>query len=62
MVLRYITDGKDVFGQESENSVWLCVINRSDSPQSYTVDCRCAGMESYTGTAAPLSGEIFRIQ
>ena len=62
MVLRYITDGKDVFGEPSENGVWLCVINRSDAPRPYSVDCSCAGMGVYNGTAAPLSGEIFRIK
>ena len=61
IVLRYITDGKDVFGEAAENSVWLCVLNRSDEARSYSVDCAVAGLGVHTGVAAPLSGEIIRL-
>ena len=62
LVLRYITDGRDIFGEESENAVWLCVINRSDTAQSYHADCSAAGLGIYNGTAKPLSGEIIRLR
>jgi 4-alpha-glucanotransferase len=62
LVLRYITDGRDIFGEESENSVWLCVINRRETPCPYTAELKCAGLDVYTGTAAPLSGEFIKIQ
>ena len=62
LVLRYITDGKDIFGEESENSVWLCVINRSDTAQDYHADCGAAGLGIHTGTAKPFSGEIIRLR
>ncbi len=61
LVLRYITDGLDIFGEESENGVWLCVINRAEKPQDYRVDCSAAGLGLHNGTAQPLSGEIIRL-
>ena len=61
LVLRYITDGKDIFGEACENSVWLCVINRGETARDYSADCSEAGLGVYTGTAAPLSGEIIRL-
>jgi 4-alpha-glucanotransferase len=61
LILRYITAGHDVFGDPAENSVWLCVINRSDEAREYSVDCADAGLGVHTGTAAPLSGELIRL-
>ena len=61
IVLRYITDGKDVFGEAAENSVWLCVINRSDEAREFSVDCAVAGLGVHSGVAAPLSGEFIRL-
>ena len=61
LVLRYITDGKDVFGAESENGVFLGVFNRSEEARAYSADCSAAGLEVKTGIAPPLSGEIIRL-
>ena len=61
LVLRYITDGKDIFGDESENSVWLCVINRAETARPYSVDCSAAGLGVYSGIAQPVSGEIIKL-
>ena len=61
LVLRYITDGRDVFGDACENGVWLCVINRSDAARPYYVDCGAAGLGLLHGIAAPLSGELKRM-
>ena len=62
LVLRYITDGKDIFEEESENGVYLCVVNRSETERSYSVDCSAAGLGVVTGVAAPVSGEIIRLK
>ena len=62
LILRYITDGKDIFGEESENSVWLCVLNRGDTARDYSADCSAAGLGVYTGRAEALSGEIIRLR
>ena len=62
LVLRYITDGKDIFDEESENGVYLCVINRSETEKSYSADCSAAGLGVVTGVAAPVSGEIIRLK
>ena len=61
LVLRWITDGKDVFGAEGENAVFLCVFNRSEEARPYAADCAAAGLGVRTGIAPPLSGEIIRL-
>ena len=62
LVLRYITDGRDVFGLPAENGVYLCVVNRSETERSYSVDCSAAGLGVVTGVAPPVSGEIVRLK
>ena len=62
LVLRYITDGKDIVEEESENGVYLCVVNRSETEKSYSADCSAAGLGVVTGVAAPVSGEIIRLK
>ncbi len=62
LVLRYITNGHDVFGEKCENGVWLCVINRSESEKSYCADCTAAGLKPYRGIAQPMSGELIRLK
>ena len=62
VVLRYITDGRDVFGDSAENGVYLCVLTRGVGPRAYSVDCSAAGLGVYSGTAAPESGEIIRLR
>ena len=61
LVLRYITEGKDVFGVEAENGVYLCVINRGTSPRLFSVDCSKAGIGTYIASAVPETGEILRL-
>ncbi len=61
LVLRYIKDGKDVFGCEKENGAWLCVINRADCDKSFCVDLSAAGLGMYNGVAQAFSGKIIRI-
>ena len=61
MILRYITDGKDAFGLDAENGVYLSVINRSEKAQDYCADCSKAGLGLYKGTVKPLSGELIRL-
>ena len=61
LVLRWIRDGRDVFGQTAENGVYLSVINRGGSARLYSADCACAGLGVVNGTAAPMCGEILRL-
>ena len=61
LVLRYITDGRDVFGLPAENGVYLCVVNRGDQAHSYSLDCSAAGLGTVTGIAPPISGSIRRL-
>ena len=57
----YYNPAKIVFGEESENSVWLCVVNRTDTERPYSVDCSAAGLGVYSGIAQPISGEIIKL-
>jgi glycosidase len=61
LILRYITDGKDAFGMEAENGVYLSVINRSEHACQFTADCSAAGLGKYSAVAAPLSAKIIRL-
>ena len=61
LVLRYVADGKDVFGEETENAVFLGVFNRSEEARPYSADCSAAGLGVRTGIAPPLAGEILRL-
>ena len=61
LVLRYITDGKDVFGESAENGVYLCVINRGPGPRVYNADCSAAGLAPYAATAEAMTGRILRL-
>ena len=61
MVLRYVTDGKDVFGLPCPNGVYLCVINRNREARPYRADCRAAGLDFVSGIAVPTSGTILKL-
>ena len=62
LILRYICDGKDAFGEPAENGVYLSVINRSEQAYDYTADCSAAGIGDYSGSIPALSAEIIRIK
>ena len=58
LILRYITDGIDVFGQSAENGVFLAVINRGDTEAAFSVDCSEAGQGQIKGKIDACSAEI----
>jgi len=62
LILRYITDGKDAFGDPAENGVYLSVINRGESEYSFTADCSAAGLEPYSGSISAVSAKIIRLK
>ena len=62
LILRYITDGKDAFGEPAENGVYLTVINRGELSCNYTADCSAAGLEPYSGSIAAVSAETIRLK
>ena len=62
LVLRYISDGRDAFGLPAENGAYLTVLNRSAETRHYSADCSAAGAGIYCGIAAPMSGEIIKLQ
>ena len=61
MILRYIEDGKDAFGNPSENGVFLAVINRGSTDASYSADCTAEGLGVYRGVTAAETAEIIKI-
>ncbi|MBR5094963.1 MAG: glycoside hydrolase family 13 protein [Oscillospiraceae bacterium] len=62
MILRYIVDGHDVFGEEAENGVYLAVADRDDEPADYEIDCRDLGLGHVRGHIGPRSAQILRLR
>jgi 4-alpha-glucanotransferase len=58
LILRYITDGRDVFGRPAENGAYLAVINRGEVPASYAEDCSAAGRGIIRGRMDACAAEI----
>ncbi len=61
LILRYITDGQDVFGDPAENGVYLAVVNRNREDTSYRYDCSDLGFGVIEGCIRGHSGSIRRI-
>ena len=62
MILRYISDGRDAFGAESENGAYLTVINRSGQKKSYDADCSDALCGLVTGIIPACSAETIKLR
>ena len=62
LILRWISDGRDVFGETAENGAYLAVINRGNDERSYRADCSAAGLGICEGSIAALSSEIIRLK
>ena len=58
LILRYIRDGKDVFGDPAESGAVLTVVNRSSEAADFTADCSCCGLPDYSGHIGPVSAQI----
>ncbi len=61
LILRWIVDGKDVFGEPAENGVYLAVVNRDGDALEYEADCSEAGCGLVSGRIEGCSGEIRRL-
>jgi len=61
LVLRYAVGGKDVFGDECGDSVYLAVINRGPAAQ-FLADCSEAGCGICSGEADALSAKIIKLR
>ena len=61
LILRWISDGHDVFGDAAENGAYLAVINRGAAEVHYRADCSAAGCGTVGGTAEPVNAKIIRI-
>ena len=62
LILRYINNGLDALGKPAENGAYLAVVNRGETPQRYTADCRAAGCGWVEGCIGPLQGEIIKLR
>ena len=62
LILRYINSGLDALGKPAENGAYLAVVNRGETAQSYTADCRAAGCGWVAGSIGPLQGEIIKLK
>ncbi len=61
LILRWITDGRDVFGEPAENGVYLAVVNRGRSPADYELDCGDLGCGEVSGSIPGCCGEIRKL-
>ncbi len=61
LVLRWITEEKDIFGEPAENGVYLAVINRSREASDYELDCSALGCGLVQGSIGGCRGEIRRL-
>ena len=61
LILRWIGNGEDVFGEAAQNGAFLTVVNRAETEARYTADCRAAGKGFVSGVIAPCSAEIVRL-
>ncbi len=62
LILRYINDGVDVFGEEADNGAYLVVVNRGEQAYSYMADCQEAGCGRYCGSIGPVNAEIIKLK
>ncbi|MBR3474155.1 MAG: glycoside hydrolase family 13 protein [Oscillospiraceae bacterium] len=61
LVLRWIADGRDIFGEPAENGVYLAVLNRSREASDYELDCSALGCGLVRGSIKGCCGEIRRL-
>ncbi len=61
LILRWISDGKDVFGLPAPNAAWLVAVNRSMNDVSFTVDCSAAGHGLYHGRIGPEEAKFIEL-
>ena len=61
LILRWISEGKDVFGESAGNGVYLAVINRDPEPLRYGLDCSAAGCGVVSGSIDGCRAEIRRL-
>lgn len=61
MILRFIKDGTDVFGNAAENGAYLTVINRSEEKRYFEADCTFAGKGFVPGAVEPCSYKIIKL-
>ena len=62
LILRYINDGVDAFGEKAENGAYLVVINRGQQAYSYVADCQEALCGSYCGSIGPVNADIIKLK
>ena len=62
LILRYIKDGADAFGEKAEDGAFLAVINRGTQAYSYVANCQEAGCGTYCGSIGPLNADIIKLK
>jgi len=61
MILRYVRDGRDVFGLEANDGAYLIVVNRADTALPYFADLSRDGFGQHDGIVAAKSAAYIRI-
>lgn len=62
LILRYIKDGVDAFGEPAENGAYLVIINRGEQAYSYVAHCQEAGFGNYCGSIGPMNADIIKLK
>ena len=62
LILRYIKDGVDAFGEPAENGAYLVIINRGEQAYSYVAHCQEAGFDNYCGSIGPMNADIIKLK
>ena len=61
VILRYIQDGKDVFGLPAKNGCFLVAVNRSEEEKEYSTECAPVRPGVRWGRIAPMSVQILEL-
>ena len=61
LILRWIDDGKDVFGLPAENAAWLVAVNRGTKTVDFSVDCSAAGYGLCHGSVEAESAKFIEL-
>lgn len=61
-ILRYVNNGRDVFGLPAENGAWLLAVNRGDGEMPFSADASEIGCAPVVGTLGPCEARWIRLK
>ena len=61
-ILRYVNNGRDVFGLPAENGAWLLAVNRGDGEMPFSAAASEIGCAPVVGTLGPCEARWIRLK